>query len=185
MRLKRIDTYSFSDIVFERHLLIVMFILFLLSGFIDTTPTYTVEELDERYGTSIADLGFNYKKEHHYSLLKHDKVEYVFRGTKQYSYYFVITVRAADQMDYLSENTNMSVVKTLSLNIKGHDTEIRIYNEPKADATVQLENGCIRVGIVTNDNADIKDYWVNNPISDSSFIAIFEDIISIILKEWR
>ena len=50
---------------------------------------------------------------------------------------------------------------------------------------MQLENGCIRVGIVTNDNADIKDYWVNNPISDSSFIAIFEDIISIILKEWR
>ena len=81
MRLKRIDTYSFSGIVFERHLLIVMFILFLLSGFIDTTPTYTVEELDERYGTSIADLGFNYKKEHHYSLLKHDKVEYVFLGT--------------------------------------------------------------------------------------------------------
>ena len=85
MRLKRIDTYSFSGIVFERHLRIVVLILFLLSGFIDTTPTYTVEEIDDLYGTAIKDLSFTYKKEHHYSLLTHKKTEYVFRGTKQYS----------------------------------------------------------------------------------------------------
>ncbi len=42
------------------------------------TPNYTVEELDDLYGTNIKDLSFTYKKEHHYSLLTHKKTEYVF-----------------------------------------------------------------------------------------------------------
>lgn len=166
----------------------VMLVLFLLTGFMDTAPSYTVEQLDEKYGTSIADLSFNCQKKHHYSLLKHDKTEYVFRGTKQYSHYFNVTVRVADQKEYISGKTYVDVKKTMTLNVKGHEAEIRVFRSLKgycnsADADVRLTNGHIRVEIITNDNMDIEGYWQNDPISDSSYMAIFEDILSIILRE--
>ncbi len=166
----------------------VMLVLFLLTGFMDTAPSYTVEQLDRKYGTSIADLAFFYQRKHHYSLLKHDKIEYVFRGTKQYSHYFNVTVRVADQKEYISEKIYADVKKTMTLNVKGHEAEIRVLSGLKgycnsADADVRLTNGHIRVEIITNDNMDIEGYWQNNPISDSSYMAIFEDIFSIILKE--
>ena len=165
----------------------VLLVLFLLTGFIDAAPSYTAEQLDNKYGTSIADLGFNYLKKHHYSLLKHDKVEYVFRGTRQYSHYFNVTVRAADQKEYISEKTGTDIRKTLSFYVNGYEAEIRVLNGPKgycnsADAAVRLTNGYIRVEIITNDNMDIEGYWQNNPISDGSYMAIFEDILSVILK---
>ena len=180
-----------DDIVLNKKTIIsitVMLVLFLLTGFMDTAPSYTVEQLDRKYGTSLADLAFNYQKKHHYSLLKHDKTEYVFRGTKQYSHYFNVTVRAADQKEYISEKTYADVKKTMTLNVKGHEAEIRVFRSLKgycnsADADVRLTNGHIRVEIITNDNMDIEGYWQNDPISDSSYMAIFEDILSIIVRE--
>ena len=88
----------------------------------------------------------------------------------------------------ISEKTYADVKKTMTLNVKGHEAEIRVLRGPKgycnsADADVRLTNGHIRVEIITNDNMDIEGYWQNDPISDSSYMAIFEDILSIILGE--
>lgn len=52
-----------------------------------------------------------------------------------------------------------------------------------ADAAVRLTNGHILVEIIRNDNMDIEGYWQNDPISDSSYMAIFEDILSIIFNK--
>ena len=170
----------------KKTLIFLILVLLLLTGFIDTSPTYTVEELDERYGTAIQNLGYYYKKQHHYSLLNHKKAEYVFRGTKQYSHYFVIVVRAADHESYISGNTHAAIRKTLLLTVKGHNTEIMIYDTQNAGAaaecTVKLKNGCIKVYIDTNDNRDIEGYWQSDPLSDDAFIKIFEDLLSTILK---
>lgn len=170
----------------KKTLIFLILVLLSLTGFIDTSPTYTVEELDERYGTAIQNLGYFYKKQHHYSLLNHKKAEYVFRGTKQYSHYFVIVVRAADHESYISRNTHAAIRKTLLLTVKGHNTEIMIYDTQYAGAaaecTVKLKNGCIKVYIDTNDNRDIEGYWQSDPLSDDAFIKIFEDLLSTILK---
>ena len=170
----------------KKTLIFLILVLLLLTGFIDTSPTYTVEELDERYGTAIQNLGYYYKKQHHYSLLNHKKAEYVFRGTKQYSHYFVIVVRAADHESYISRNTHAAIRKTLLLTVKEHNTEIMIYDTQNAGAaaecTVKLKNGCIKVYIDTNDNRDIEGYWQSDPLSDDAFIKIFEDLLSTILK---
>ena len=170
----------------KKTLIFLILVLLLLTGFIDTSPTYTVEELDERYGTAIQNLGYFYKKQHHYSLLNHKKAEYVFRGTKQYSHYFVIVVRAADHESYISGNTHAAIRKTLLLTVKEHNTEIMIYDTQNAGAaaecTVKLKNGCIKVYIATYDNRDIEGYWQSDPLSDDAFIKIFEDLLSTILK---
>ena len=170
----------------KKILIFLILILLLFTGFIDTSPTYTIEELDERYGTAIQNLGYHYKKQHHYSLLNHKKAEYVFRGTKQYSHYFVIVVRASDDESYISRNTKAVIRKTLPLTVKGNSTEIMIYDTQNAGAaaecTVKLKNGCIKVYIVTNDNRDIEGYWQSNPLSDDTYIRIFEDLLSTILR---
>lgn len=170
----------------KKTLIFLILVLLSLTGFIDTSPTYTVEELDERYGTAIQNLGYYYKKQHHYSLLNHKKVEYVFRGTKQYSHYFVIVVRAADDESYISRNRIVVIRKTLPLTVKGHDTEIMIYDTQNAGAAaecaVKLKNGCIKVYIATNDNRDIEGYWQSDPISDDAYRKIFEDLLLTILK---
>lgn len=169
----------------SKRMVIAVIALFLLSGFIDLTPNYTVEELDDLYGTNIKDLSFTYKKEHHYSLLTHKKTEYVFRGTKQYSHYFNIVVSVADEKNYFVENKQDNKYRILAINVCGHNVDIKIMDRNTgacADAVIKLERGFIRITITTYDNVDIKDYWLDNPISDSSYISIFEDLLSVILK---
>ena len=170
---------------FKIILVIVVVIGLLLTGFIDSTTTYTVEELDEIYGTSIANLYFHYRKKHHYSLFNHEKVEYVFRGTKQYSHYFRVTIRIGDKESYLSSDGMSLELRTIPLSIKGYDTKIRILKYAgvgtAAETNVRLQNGFLRVAIATTDNAEIEGYWESNPITDSSYIKIFEDLLLIIL----
>lgn len=163
-------------------------IVFMLTGFIDVAPFNSVEELDAKYGTSISDLGYHYKKVHHFSLLDHKNVEYVFRGTKQYSRYTGVVVRIADKAGYLTNSSSSNVRKTLPLTVKGYDTEIRVFDGwgnkslPYADVTVKVNNGCLRVEIMMNNSMDQDRDWMKEPLEDSSYIKIFEDLLSIILK---
>ncbi len=40
----------------KKTLIFLILVLLLFTGFIDTSPKYTVEELDERYGTAKSKL---------------------------------------------------------------------------------------------------------------------------------
>ncbi len=173
----------------RRIILAITAVFFLLPGFIDVTPFYSVEELDAKYGTSISNLGYHYKKVHHFSLLDHKKTEYVFRGTEQYSRYTFVIVRVADQMSYLTNSSSSKVRKTLPLTVKGYDAEIRVFegwgdkSTPYADVTVKVNNGYLRVEIMMDNSMDQDRDWKEEPLDDDSYIKIFGDLLSILLKE--
>ncbi len=173
----------------RRIMIVVTTGIILLTGFIDITPFYSVEELDAIYGTTIKNLGYNYKKKHHYSVVDHKNVEYVFNGTKQYSRYTYVVVRTAQKTSYLTDSSSSKVRKTLPLSVKGYNSEIRVFygwgnkSAPYADATVKVDNGYVRIEIRMSSYMDGDRNWIEEPLDDYSYIKIFEDLLSTVLKE--
>ena len=162
---------------------LLLAVLIGLTGFIDTAPDYSAEEIDQRYGTTITNLGYFHKKQHHYSMLDHRKTEYVFRGTKQYSRYTGVVVRAADKESYLTNSLSSNVRKTLPLSVKGYDTVIRVFDgwgdksAPYADVTVKVNNGYVRVEILMSTDMDQDRDWKLFVLSFAAFFTCFYSFI--------
>ena len=125
---------------------------------------------------SLIDSGFSQAL-----IRKQDRTEI----DKNTIFYFNIVVSVADEKNYFVENKQDNKYRILAINVCGHNVDIKIMDRNTgacADAVIKLERGFIRITITTYDNVDIKDYWLDNPISDSSYISIFEDLLSVILK---
>ncbi|MBR0230395.1 MAG: hypothetical protein IJL94_03300 [Erysipelotrichaceae bacterium] len=166
---------------------VIIVILIFLTGFIDTAPDYSAEQIDERYNTNISSFGYPYKKEHHYSITNHSKVEYVFRGTKQYSRYTHVIIRVADSQSYITSSFNSKVRKTIPLSVNGYNTEIRVFSghgsqsAPYADVTIKVNNGYVRVEIAMSNSMDQNRDWEKDPLEDSAYLKIFEDLLTRVL----